>query len=54
MGWLYVYWRWPLILGVLVVTVKAFAYEYKSKDYTRQQKIWQGKVQKKKNTQLAD
>ena len=39
-----------LILGVLVVTVKAFAYEYKSKDYTRQQKIWQGKVQQKKYT----
>ena len=37
-----------LMLGVLVVTVKAFAYEYKSKDYTRQQKIWQGKIQEKK------
>jgi len=39
-----------LMLGVLVVTVKAFAYEYKSKDYTRQQKIWQGKVQERKYT----
>ena len=39
-----------LMLGVLVVAVKAFAYEYKSKDYTRQQKIWQGKVQEKKYT----
>lgn len=28
----------------LVVTFKAFAYEYKSKDYTRQQKIHQGKI----------
>ncbi len=36
-----------LILGVLVVTVKAFAYEYKSKDYTKQQKVWQGKIKKK-------
>jgi len=34
----------------LVVTVKAFAYEYKSKDYTRQQKVWQGKIQEKKYT----
>jgi len=39
-----------LMLGVLVVAVKAFAYEYKSKDYTRQQKIWQGKIQEKKYT----
>jgi len=39
-----------LILGVLVVGVKAFAYEYKSKDYTRQQKIWQGKTEQKKYT----
>jgi len=39
-----------LILGVLVVTVKAFAYEYKSRDYTKQQKIWQGKIQEKKYT----
>ena len=39
-----------LMLAVLVVTVKAFAYEYKSKDYTRQQKIWQGKTQEKKYT----
>ncbi len=39
-----------LVLGVLVVTVKAFAYEYKSKDYTRQQKIWQGKIKEKKYT----
>ena len=31
------------IIG-LVVTFKAFAYEYKSKDYTRQQKIHQGKI----------
>jgi hypothetical protein len=39
-----------LALGALVVTVKAFAYEYKSKDYTRQQKVWQGKIQEKKYT----
>lgn len=39
-----------LMLAVLVVTVKAFAYEYKGKDYTRQQKIWQGKIQEKKYT----
>ena len=39
-----------LMLAVLVVTVKAFAYEYKSKDYTRQQKIWQGKTQERKYT----
>ena len=30
-------------IGV-VVTFKAFAYEYKSKEYTRQQKIHQGKI----------
>ena len=34
-----------LIIG-LVVTFKAFAYEYKSKDYTRQQKIHQGMIKK--------
>jgi hypothetical protein len=28
----------------LVVTFKAFAYEYKSKDYTRQQKIQRGEI----------
>ena len=33
------------IIG-LVVTFKAFAYEYKSKDYTRQQKIHQGMIKK--------
>ena len=39
-----------LMLGVLVVTVKAFAYEYKSKDYTRQQKINNGTIIKPKMT----
>ena len=33
-----------LILGALVVTVKAFAYEYKSKQLTRQQRINNGTV----------
>ena len=33
------------IIG-LVITFKAFAYEYKSKDYTRQQKIHQGMIKK--------
>ena len=39
-----------LMLAVLVVTVKAFAYEYKSKDYTRQQKINNGTIIKPKMT----
>ena len=37
-----------LILGVLVAGVKAFAYEYKSKQLTRQQKINQGLIKKPK------
>ena len=47
------------IIGGFVVGVagiwmkKANAYEYKSKDYTRQQKIHQGKI-KKKTIQLVD
>jgi hypothetical protein len=36
-------------IGV-VVTFKAFAYEYKSKDYTRQQKIQQGKIKQPQYT----
>jgi len=39
-----------VLMMLLVIGIKAFAYEYKSKDYTRQQKIWQGKVQEKKYT----
>ena len=39
-----------VLMFTLVLGLKAFAYEYKSKDYTRQQKIWQGKVQEKKYT----
>tara|TARA_R100000541_G_scaffold2160_1_gene7623 strand:- start:1093 stop:1839 length:747 start_codon:yes stop_codon:yes gene_type:complete len=38
-----------LFIGV-IVTFKAFAYEYKSKDYTRQQKIQQGKIKQPKYT----
>ena len=36
-------------MGV-IVTFKAFAYEYKSKDYTRQQKIQQGKIKQPQYT----
>jgi len=39
-----------LVLGVLVVTVKAFAYEYKSKQLTRQQRINNGTIVKPKMT----
>ena len=38
-----------LSIGV-IVTFKAFAYEYKSKEYTRQQKIQQGKIKQPKYT----
>ena len=38
-----------LFIGV-IVTFKAFAYEYKSKEYTRQQKIQQGKIKQPKYT----
>jgi len=34
----------------LVVTFKAFAYEYKSKNYTKQQKIHQGKIKEPQYT----
>lgn len=37
-----------LVAGIWIKQAKA--YEYKPKDYTKQQKIWQGKT-KKKNTQ---
>ena len=39
-----------LMLGALVVAVKAFAYEYKSKQLTRQQKINNGTIAKPKMT----
>lgn len=39
-----------LMLGVLVVAVKAFAYEYKSKQLTRQQQINNGTIIKPKMT----
>ena len=39
-----------LMLGVLVVAVKAFAYEYKSKQLTRQQQINNGTIIKPKIT----
>ena len=39
-----------VLMLLLLLGVRAFAYEYKSKDYTRQQKIWQGKVQENKYT----
>lgn len=39
-----------VLIMLLLIGIRAFAYEYKSKDYTRQQKIWQGKVQEKKYT----
>jgi len=39
-----------VLMMLLLIGIRAFAYEYKSKDYTRQQKIWQGKVQEKKYT----
>ena len=39
-----------LMLAVLVVTVRAFAYEYKSKQLTRQQKINNGTIIKPKMT----
>ena len=39
-----------VLMFTLVLGLKAFAYEYKSRDYTRQQKIWQGKIEEKKYT----
>jgi len=39
-----------VLMLLLLLGVRAFAYEYKSKDYTRQQKIWQGKVKENKYT----
>ncbi len=39
-----------ILMLLLLLGVRAFAYEYKSKDYTRQQKIWQGKIQERKYT----
>ena len=40
-----------LVAGIWIKQAKA--YEYKPKEYTKQQKIWQGKT-KKKNTQHVD
>ena len=40
-----------LVAGIWIKQAKA--YEYKPKDYTKQQKIWQGKT-KKKNIQHVD
>ena len=42
-----------LVAGIWIKEYKAEGYIYKQKDYTRQQKINQGKI-KKKNIQLAD
>jgi len=39
-----------VLMLLLLLGVRAFAYEYKSKDYTRQQKVWQGKIQERKYT----
>ena len=39
-----------VLMMLLLLGVNAFAYEYKSKDYTIQQKVWQGKIQEKKYT----
>ncbi len=39
-----------VLMLLLLLGVRAFAYEYKSKDYTRQQKIWQGKLKENKYT----
>ncbi len=44
------------VLGIMIfIGVKAYAdgYKYVPRDYTTQQKIWQGKI-KKKNIQLVD
>jgi len=42
-----------LLASVWIKRAKADGYVYKPKEYTKQQKIWQGKT-KKKNTQLVD
>jgi len=39
-----------VVILLLVLGVKAFAYEYKPKDYTYKQKVWQGKIIEKKYT----
>jgi hypothetical protein len=41
-----------VLMLLLLLGVRAFAdgYKYKSKDYTRQQKVWQGKIQERKYT----
>ena len=42
-----------LVAGIWIKQAKADGYTYKPKDYTKQQKIWQGKT-KKKNIQHVD
>ena len=42
-----------LVTSIWVKRAKADGYIYKPKEYTREQKIWQGKI-KKKNIQLVD
>ena len=42
-----------LVASVWSKRAKADGYVYKPKEYTREQKIWQGKI-KKKNIQLVD
>ena len=42
-----------LVAGIWMKQAKADGYKFKPKEYTREQKIWQGKI-KKKNIQLVD
>ena len=42
-----------LVTSVYLNKARADGYKYKPKEYTREQKIWQGKI-KKKNIQLVD
>jgi hypothetical protein len=42
-----------LLASVWIKRANADGYIYKPKEYTKQQKIWQGKT-KKKNTRLVD
>ena len=42
-----------LVASIWIKKAKADGYKYKPKEYTREQKIWQGKI-KKKNIRLVD
>ena len=42
-----------LVTSIYLNKARADGYKYKPKEYTREQKIWQGKI-KKKNIQLVD